>query len=266
MIVEPGEFYSDAEPALQQGDIVLAPVGRLETPPTPTAPSPGALAAWQSLDSLVVELDDGSQTLPKLQLAGGYTPAMVVTHDCHMDKEFLARYRELRSDQRLTKGQAQQQAEADPDLDRFVAMSPLLAIDGLRPSRESLLAAAVVGFVAVPPHDDFPESAVDLTYVTTVDRHAIVHRYAVLSEAARTALRFALARSYALRTPQVGFELEEAVERRIHGVRRSERDPSMVRLELSDGSELELLMQPAVPGTGGPGRSKSPAARGQGEA
>jgi hypothetical protein len=31
MIVEPGEFYSDAEPALQQGDIVLAPVGRLES-------------------------------------------------------------------------------------------------------------------------------------------------------------------------------------------------------------------------------------------
>jgi hypothetical protein len=266
MIVEPGEFYSDAEPALQQGDIVLAPVGRLETPPIPTTPSPGALAAWQSLDSLVVELDDGSQTLPKLQLAGGYTPAMVVTHDCHMDKEFLARYRELRSGQRLTKDQAQQQAEADRDLDRFVAMSPLLAIDELRPNPESLRAAAVIGLFAVPLHDDFPESAIDLTYITTVDRHAIVHRYAVLSEAARTALRFALARSCALRTPQIGFELEEAVERRIHGVRRSQRDPSMVRLELSDGSELELLMQPAAPDTGGPARSTSPAAQGQGEA
>lgn len=258
MIVKPDEFYLDAEPALQQGDIVLAPLGRLETNPAPVAKPPSAPAAWRSLDTISQTLDEAPVQASPLRLNGGYTPAMVVTHDCHLDKEFLARYRELREGQ-LTKDQARQQAEADPDLDRFLVASPLLPIDALRPSADSLRAGNVIGSFAVPAHEGLPESAVDLTYTTTVDRLAILHRYGVLSEAARTALRFALARSSALRTPQIGFELEEAVGRRVAAVRRSNRDPAMVMLELSDGNELELLMQPPVPSTRGPARSQAPA-------
>jgi hypothetical protein len=256
VIVEPADFYSDATPALQQGDVVLAPIGRVEAAPWPASGPSGQTASWRSLDDGAVEVP-GPEQLPPLRFAGGVTPAMVVTHDCQLDKEYLARYRELRADGQ-PKADAMRLAEADPDLDRFLTVSPLLPIAAVRPDAAIVRAGEATGFFAVPARHPLQESAVDLGYQTTVDRNAVYHRFAVLSEQARTALRFALARIAALRTPQVGFELEQAVGARVAGVRRSERDPTMVVLELSDGEELELVMQPQAVRDGGAARTAAP--------
>ncbi len=256
MIVAAGDYYSHAEPALQQGDVVLAPVGRIEAAPWPSATGSGQTAAWRPQDSGATEIPSPPQ-LPLLRFAGGVTPAMVVSHDCQLDKEFLARYGRLR-DAGHSKEEASRLAEADPNCDRFLTVAPLMPIDAVRPDPASIRRGEAIGYFAVPAHHPLQESVVDLGYRTTIDRDAIYHRFAVLSEEARTALRFALAREAALRTPAIGFELEQAVGSRVVGVRRSERDPTLVVLELSDGEQLELVMQPAATGTAGPARTETP--------
>jgi hypothetical protein len=85
-----------------------------------------------------------------------------------------------------------------------------------------------------------------------------VARLAVLTDEARTALRYALARSDALRTPAIGFELENAVGKRIRGVRPVSDNPLLVELELSDGSLLRLVCQPASVDQLGPSRGPAP--------
>jgi hypothetical protein len=68
---------------------------------------------------------------------------------------------------------------------------------------------------------------------------------AVLSEDARTALRFALARNDAFRTPEIGFELEQAISKRIFSVHQHPDNPLVVVVELADGTVVELVKQPA---------------------
>jgi hypothetical protein len=178
-----------------------------------------------------------------------------------MDKEFLRRYRELRGEG-MSKAEAQVGAEADDSLDRFLAVSPLLPMAAVRADANRLRSGEVIGYFAVPSFGDGPvivESIADLTYTTTIDRRAVFTRIAVLSEEARTALRYALARRDALRTPKLGFELE-AVDKRVRRVYKSDDDGALLTLELSDGSKLELLIPPEVPGAAGAARKGSPPA------
>lgn len=79
-------------------------------------------------------------------------------------------------------------------------------------------------------------------------------RLVVLTDEARTALRYALARTDALRTPAIGFELEDAVGKRIREVRPVSDNPLLVELELSYGSLLRPVHQPASVDELGPSR------------
>ena len=247
-------FREDDEAPLQQGDIVLAPLVRLAVPDS-TSPD-----RWRGLDQdrHRFPFDQEPELLAADALAG-YAPVMVVTHDCHLDKEFLERYEALRK-QGLRKADALKGAEEDHDLDRFVVVSPLIPVTAFRSTPDAIASQSVIGLFGVPSfrRANLPASAVDVTFRATIDRNLIAHRVSSLTEEARSVLRFALARSDALRTPTIGYEIEAAIGKRIKGVRAVAGNPLLVVLDLSDGSSLTLVHQPADVDHRGPGRTRSP--------
>lgn len=243
-MVNPGDYFSGERRPLQQGDLVLAPIARLRTDPAPADHPPSSrLAGWRDLDELeirwpVERLAKGSVPI---WTVGGFAVAMLTSHDCHLDKEFLGRYRELR-EQGHRKDEAVRMAEGDPELDRFANVSPFLPVESVRAAWADIESCRALGLFPVYELADFdlPRGAIDLTHRTTVDRHALT-RLASLSDPARDSFRYALARTDALRTPAIGFELEQAIGHRIQRVRGDESNPSKVVLDLSDGSSLELV-------------------------
>lgn len=247
-------YRSDQDAPLQQGDVVLAPVVWLTEPDAPVPPR------WRGLDQDRHRFPFGNEPeLGAIDSLAGYAPAIVVTHDCHLDKELLERYHELRRTG-LRKAEALRVAEADPDLDRFLVVAPIIPQAALKATPDAISRQQVIGLFGIPALQaaNLPASAADLTLRTTIDRHSIVARLAVLTDEARTALRYALARPDALRTPAIGFELENAVGKRIRGVRPVSDNPLLVELELSDGSLLRLVHQPALVDQLGPSRSPAP--------
>ena len=254
--MNPASFYrSDQAAPLQQGDVVLAPVGRL------TEPDASTPLRWRGLDQDRHRFPFGNEPeLGAVDSLAGYAPAIVVTHDCHLDRELLERYRELRGTGRR-KAEALRAAEADNDLDRFLVVAPLVPQTAVRATPDAISRQQVIGLFAVPalPAANLPASAADLTFRATIDRHSIVTRLAVLTDEARTALRYALARADALRTPAIGFELENAVGKRIREVRPVSDNPLLVEIELSDGSLIRLVHQPASVDQQGPSRTAAPA-------
>jgi hypothetical protein len=121
----------------------------------------------------------------------------------------------------------------------------------------AIRAGQVVGALYLPgwPDRGVEESIVDLTVPSTVDRHVITARLASLSEESRTTLRFALARAGALRTPELGFHLEDIVGDRIDGATIVASNPLEVELTLRAAGPIRLLQQPGGPSPGGPART-----------
>jgi hypothetical protein len=239
-MIDANEYYEwHGQP--RQGDIVLCGVSRIiaEDHHTPSQ--------WESLDAHFVQIDDAWDGGRPLGLAAGIGLAMVVTHDCQLDKEWNQRIRELQKGG-MAEEQAEREATSDATLDRTLVVSPLVDPDDLRGGRGNLLAGNVIGYLPVPAHPEnlVEECVVDLTYQCTVDRLEVI-KVASISEAARKRLRYALIQLDALRTAELGFEIEVAVGRTIREVVIPTRDPMTVRIQLDDGQVIELLQQPRTP-------------------
>jgi hypothetical protein len=230
-------FYAGNSGPPKQGDILLASVGRFVAEDRFSPP------AWESLDAfdVSIELPDAEG---ELRLAVGKALVMVTSHDCHFDKEWNQRVRELvRAG--VTQEEAEREAEADDSLDRAYTASPLVRVDDVPRGASSLRAGTVIGYLPVPASPDalIPEAVVDLTYRVTLDRLDL-HRVACVSAEVRAQLRYALARLESLRTASVGFDIENVLGHQIEEVTFPHRDPLLVRLRLDDGTILELLQQP----------------------
>lgn len=255
LVRQPDRFFDSGDPPLQQGDVVLAPVVRVQT-------DAARVDRWRALDQAQASIHVAAGDLLDLVVHAGYGPVMIVTHDCHMDREFLAEVSRLRqADRRLALADAESQAESDPDLDRFFQVCPLLPVDAVATQWGSIASGEAIGLFPVAEDPDKglrAPSIVDLTHRSTIDRGTIVRRLNPLSEAARAMLRFALARYDVFRTPQIGYDLEAAVGRRIRRVEASPTSPLLVRLEFDDGSDVELVQQPAEIRGEGSARSQVP--------
>jgi hypothetical protein len=236
----PNDFYEWYEQP-RQGDIVLCGVSRI------IAEDRRSPSQWESLDAHFVQIDDAWDDGKPLGIAAGIGLAMVVTHDCQLDKEWNQRVRELQRGG-MAEEQAELEATSDPTLDRTLVVSPLVDPDELRGGRGNLLAGKVIGYLPVPAHPDdlVEECVVDLTYQCTVDRLDVI-KVASISEAARKRLRYALIQLCALRTAELGFEIEVIVGRTIREVEIPARDPMTVRIQLDNGQVIELLQQPGTP-------------------
>lgn len=269
-------FFLDHDNApLQQGDLLLAPVVRLASAGVPT-PGGGAGAGGSAqllntatgrVVSAAVEVPPPAPELgPAPNAQAGWAPVIVVSHDCQLDKEFNRRYQQLR-DQGASKADAVRAAETDPSLDRWLMVAPILDLnsaaedESARQLASSAARGDIVGLFPVPPNPSFGivGGVADLTWVSTIDRHTVAARLASISTAARGRFRLALARTAALRTPELGFALEDIIGDRIDAAEKVPGSPLEVELTLRKNGTLRLLAQPGEPPSGGPHRTKDSA-------
>jgi hypothetical protein len=239
-MMRPEDFYEwHDEP--RQGDIVLCGVSRIIAEDRHSPPQ------WESLDAHFVQIDGAWNGERPLGIAAGIGLAMVVTHDCQLDKEWNQRVRELERAGTPSES-AEAEATADPSLDRTLVVSPLVDLNDLRGGRGNLLAGRVIGYLPVPLHPEHlvDECVVDLTYQCTVDRFDVV-KVASISETARKQLRYALIHLDALRTADLGLQVEAVIGRTIQAVDVPARDPLTVRIQLDNGQVIQLLQQPGAP-------------------
>jgi hypothetical protein len=239
-MMTPDEFYEWHEEP-RQGDIVLCGIARV------IADDRFSPAAWESLDAHFLRVEGAWDEGRPLGIATGITLGMVITHDCQLDKEWNQKVRELQKGGTPIE-QAEIEATADTSLDRTLVVSPLIDPSDLRGGRGNVMAGRVIGYLPVPKHpDDLVDACVvDLTYQCTIDRRDVV-KVASVSEPARKQLRYALIQLDALRTADLGFELEAVVGKTIRKVEIPDRNPLTVRIELDDGNVIQLLQEPGSP-------------------
>jgi hypothetical protein len=187
---------------------------------------------------------------------------MVMSHDCHLDKEFNRLVRRLHQKEQLPLKEAAVIAERDPSLDRFVSVSPVLPLETFPDQAADAAAGNVIDLFYLPGDAGrhWAEAVVDLLYRATVDRLFIEHRRLVLNEDARMSLRFAVARAETFRSSEIGFQLEQAINKRIRDVRQDPGNPIGVEIETWDGAVVQLVQQPTEPPDGGPQRTRAPSA------
>ena len=137
---------------LQQGDIfTTSGVIRLALTSDPFTPP-----AWIDFDHVRNKLDAPTPLAPGLESVGGRALVMVLSHDCHLDKEInIAARALLKADRNLSENDAYTEAENDGTLDRFVIVSPLVDIDLVpvarnQNARADLLAGRTVSYFPLP--------------------------------------------------------------------------------------------------------------------
>jgi hypothetical protein len=259
------DYYSRADSAPQQGDILLAHVARV------VAGDDFAPPRWQVLEESRAELLPaaplgGMEVLPALRVVGGRCLVMVTTHDCGLDKDFNSVVDQLVKQEGLSEQEAMSAAEARPDLDRAFQVSPLLnpadvEIAGKVVDQGLLLSGRYVGYLPVPElavagQVLVPSAVVDLNYRTTIDRLSYTRRLSCVSEATRERLRYALARLDVLRTPTLESQLSEVLGQVITKAAVHKKNPLLVQLTLQDKTVIELLRKPGSPAPGPVARSR----------
>jgi len=255
-------YRGDDNRPLQQGDIfITSGVVRLASASVPFTPP-----AWIDFDQQRNKLAEPTMFAAGLDSVGGRALVMVLSHDCHLDKEInIAARALLKADRNLSESDAYAKAENDETLDRFVIVSPLVDVDLLSAvrnenARTGLLAGRTVGYFPLPsePSLSLDDVVVDLSYRTTVDRLTLTRRLTSLTDPARLRLRYALARMDSLRTQDLSLEIQEAVGQRIIDIKLPRKGQQTVKLLLENGKTLEVLPKPGDTAQGGPGRRRIP--------
>lgn len=234
----------------QQGDIVLAPTVYLDAGPGAT--TDGAPEIGEERRSVL--WSDPENAASTVTATGSVVPAMIVTHDCALDREFNKRFAELRA-RGESLDAARRFAAEDQRLDPWVNVAPVIPFSGVPPgSAENLRRNKVIGQFPVCPHPEngIDGGVVDLIKVATIDRDLLTDRLGILTSAARAALRYALAQFWVFRAPKLAFEIEDAVGRRIVDARVAADNPLFVELELQDHTTIRLMQVPAVDADPGP--------------
>ncbi|HEY0778979.1 MAG TPA: hypothetical protein VGD56_13495 [Gemmatirosa sp.] len=271
-LVLPGKV-SYFEPApreqLSQGDVFLAPsaavYGTDDAEPALAGPAvPPAVGQGVTVRAWGRPGLGAAAVAPPVAVAVAWTPVMVLSHDCELDKEFnehVDRY--LTEHPGATEADAIRQFSDRSDLDRHVLVAPLLPYaEAVAPAwkHDGIRQAGRIGYLPVPPMAEYDgaEFFVHLARVSTVGRELLATRYKVasLSEAARSLLRFKLAEALASRNLSLVSKLEAAVGRTITDVRtmKARSSSATVSLVLDDGGEVQVDAKMDRPGAPPPER------------
>ncbi len=250
------EYYQEASGALRQGDLVLAPSAVLESGEgdNPGA-APGNLGEervpqiWKAIRKALPEA-------PTLRARVRWDLALVLPHDCALEKEFNERVAELVA-MRFSEDAAITDASADANLDRLVAVAPVRSYDEIDVRRrEGIRTAQRLGTfpVAASPLYAVEPGWVDLNGPTTIDRRFFSPslRIASLTDRAADYLRAALARHWAYRDLTRADEVSRAIGRTIVDIKASPMPKQRLRLELLLNDDagtitLEGSNKPTVP-------------------
>ncbi len=236
-----------AEGGLAQGDLIIAPLARV------MAADPSTPDRWDRLDEHEIRIRRNAHEDEDIHLAAGRAVLMVTSHDCHHDKEWNEAVRRMVKSGKAQEA-AEELAEMDETLDRTFQASPVVLVGDFHvDKRRDLRDGRIAGFFPLPSNVDagFSDAVVDLTYRVTIDRFSMERHLFGLDALGRSQLRLCLARFDALRSVNLGVEIEAVVGQRIATVAVSKGNPIEVNLTLDDGTEVRLLQQPAEPGGGG---------------
>lgn len=239
--------YADVpHPTLRQGDIVLAPsalllpLGNRDL----SAPRSGLnrlgeaqrLALWESR---------GDMVSPDVSVEVRFSPVLVVSHDCELEKDFNERVREL-IDAGRSEAEAVAQAEADPTLDPYVVVAPIVPYASVPERRHGgIRNGQRIGYL---PLDRLPgdggDYLVDLGRLCTVSVELLPQRAKVASLDTDSVyeLRYKLSEAYAIRDLAVLQELERLTGRtiiRAVALPKSSKKASL-QLHLDDGEIVHL--------------------------
>jgi hypothetical protein len=230
------EYYQDAVGALRQGDLVLAPTVVLE-PGECEAPgvSPTALGeersvqVWKATKHLLPEA-------PTLKARVRWDLAMVLPHDCALEKEFNERVGELVRNG-TPEDVAIEEASVDRTLDRLIAVAPIRAYEETTSKRkEGIRTGQRHGAFPVPASPTYciEPGWVDLTAPTTLDRGFFSPnlRLASLTDRAADYLRASLARHWAYRDLARTDEISKALGRTIVDIKAAPMAKDKLRVEL----------------------------------
>lgn len=174
-----------------------------------------------------------------------FAPVLVLSHDCHLDKDFNERVHALVEDG-ISLEQARSEASADPSLDPMAVVAPLQPYSEIPPHRHAgIRAGDRIGYFAL---DGIPgdggDYVVDLGRACTVSVRLLPQsaKVASLAPAFAAELRYKLAEAYAIRDLSVIAELEAMVGRRILRAEAlpKSRKKSAVVLHLDNGELIHL--------------------------
>ncbi|MHB1004100.1 MAG: hypothetical protein ACYC3S_00480 [Chloroflexota bacterium] len=257
---DPTLFYAPPQDDWAQGDIVVVPTAVLwasgERPAAvysqPAPPPDGS-------SSVVYDLWAGDGLLPAPAVECWLGPAVVVSDDCAIDKEFNARVDELLAAGRA-EAEAIEVARQDESLDRTLLVAPVLPYGQLRFTSEGAVRTAqAVGYFPIVNGPEMDEGYVDLGRIVPVSRQLLFGPVASLSEGARSILRWKVAQYCAARNLSVDAEISAAVGRtitRVQAVEDSKRR-LVVDLELDGGAARLRLRQEPRRGEVPPARGRS---------
>jgi hypothetical protein len=239
-------YEAAAHPTLRQGDIILAPSAVL-VPPGKwdlSAPHRGPDRLGDAQRFALWEGDERALS-PDVSAEVRFSPVLVLSHDCDLEKEFNERVRELMATG-VPQDDAVAEAEADPSLDPFAVVAPLRAFTQLPAQRhQGVRQGQRIGYFPVLqlPRDG-GDYFVDLGQVTTVAVQLLPHAGKVASLAPESVheLRYKLSEAYAIRDLAVLLELEQLTGRtivRVSALPRSGKKTSL-QLFMDDGDIVHL--------------------------
>ena len=230
---------------LRQGDIVLAPSVVLLAGDEATAdadPSPPRVGErrfsrlWNAGRSRFL-----AEPVAETLLA----PVLVLSHECHLEKDFNERVRELTA-MGVSQADAVAAASMDPTLDPFAVVAPLQPYSAFSTGRHpGIRAGDRIGYF---PLDALPgdggDYVVDLGRTCTVSVRLLPQRAKIASLAPEIVaeLRFKLAEAYAIRDLAVITELQAMVGQRIlraEALPKSKKKTALV-LHLENGELVHL--------------------------
>jgi hypothetical protein len=248
--VDGAAFYAAEAGPLEQGDLLLAPLVRPINPAELAPYDHFARTPWRTVGEGV-----SLEGAPPYEAPTTVQAAMVVSHGCHIDKQYNQRVEHLHRRQGLPLAEARREAEADRTLDRWIVVSPVVPLDAVRADENAIVENRAVGLFHVPVHPAgvIAEPAVaDLSVKFTVDR-TLTQRTACLSDAARDDMRKALMRVDLARRPAWD-AVERALNSKLIDVVVDERHPLQVSLRFANGEEFSLVHPPTAESSGGRAR------------
>lgn len=233
-------------PTLRQGDIILGASAVLVPPGARDVAAPRR-GPERLGDVQRIALWDGDEHAlsPSVSAEVRFSPVMVLSHDCELEKDFNERVRVLLADG-VPEEEAIARAEADPTLDPFAVVASLRPFSELAPQRhEGVRQGQRIGYFPVLqlPRDG-GDYFVDLSQVSTVSVQLLPQAGKVASLARDSVfeLRYKLAEAYAIRDLAVLRELERLTGRtilRAAALPRSGKKTSL-QLYLDDGEIVHL--------------------------
>lgn len=240
------KYLAHPNPVLRQGDIVLAPSTVLLTGQEADAdadvPAPPRLGerrlsrVWRPGESALAP-DVVAETL--------LAPVLVLSHDCHLEKDFNERFRELVAGG-TPEERARDFASAEPALDPYAVVAPLQPYSSVPAHRHAAIRAGDrIGYFALDTlPGDGGDYVVDLGRACTVSVRLLPRRAKIASLAQEPVsdLRYKLAEAYAMRDLAVLTELQSMVGHRILHVEalpKSKKKSALV-LHLENGEIVHL--------------------------